>query len=326
MKAALQRAVPEKTPAVRPVPKIHEAPGHTVPKTKRKTTVFLKTTHLGAPSIKSRTETTADGLDPTVNHLKEIGNRVQQAVNHHMTENHNLQATTDQPKENRDLQEMTDQPKGNRALKEVTGQPKGDLDLKEATGQPKGSRDLKATTRGQKGHQKADPLTGKEDPGFLALAVHPKGLATTVMAAPKEVLQRGKMIDQNDEWEVPENPPAAILPKGNSRQKVDFVQTQVEKDPIPEKRADRPTGQVLSNAGIRMVQKGEAQGSSIQVKGLIANRITGEILAENQVPFAGKQVEPPDLQGHPENPTMTPLGSINTLPTQEYVRAARPMN
>jgi len=132
------------------------------------------------------------------------------------------------------------------------------------------------------------------------------------MAAPKEVLQKEKMKDQKDGWGPPENPAAAILPKGNSRQKTDFVKAQVEKDPIPEKRADRPTGQMFSSAGSRMVRKGEAQESRIQVKGLIESQVTGEILAENPVPVAGKQVEPSDLQGHPENLTMTPYGSINT--------------
>jgi len=162
VKAALQRAIPEKTPAVRPVPKILEVPDHTVPKTKRKATVILRTARLGVPSIKRRTETITDGQDPTANHLKETENRDPQAVNHHMTGNRVLQATTGQPKGNRDLQE-------------ATGQPKGNHDLQEATGQPKGNHDLQTTTRGQKGQQKADPLTGKENPDFLALTVHPKG-------------------------------------------------------------------------------------------------------------------------------------------------------
>jgi len=145
------------------------------------------------------------------------------------------------------------------------------------------------------------------------------------MAAPKEVPQEGKMKDQKEGLEVPENPVAAILQKGSSHQKADFVKAQVEKDRFPGKREDRPTDQMFSSAGIRMVPK-EAQEGRIQVKGLIANRVTGVILAENQIPVAGKQVEPPDLLGHPESLTTTASGSINTLPTQEYVRAARPMS
>ena len=145
------------------------------------------------------------------------------------------------------------------------------------------------------------------------------------MAAPREVPQEGKMKDQKEGLEVPENPVAAILQKGSSHQKTGFVKAQVEKDRFPGKMEDRPTDQMFSSAGIRMVPK-EAQEGHIQVKGLIANRATEEILAENQIPVAGNLVEPPDLQGHPENPTTTASGSINTLPTQEYVRAVRPMS